>query len=90
MPPGRLIQAQARSQGNAITSAMLVAPSASIATRSKPMATPAQAGFAGMPEWVRALAWALLILAGSAVLGWTLTQVVHHPRQGVTTEASPR
>ena len=55
-----------------------------------PPATPAQAGFAGMPEWVRALAWALLILAGSAVLGWTLTQVVHHPRQGVTTEASPR
>ena len=35
---------QARSQGKAITSSMLRAPSASIATRSNPSATPAQSG----------------------------------------------
>jgi eukaryotic-like serine/threonine-protein kinase len=51
---------------------------------------PPKVTFGGLPEWVRALAWALLILAGSALIGWALSRMVHPSPQGVTTEASPR
>jgi len=39
---------------------------------------PPKVTLAAMPEWVRALVWALLILAGSALLGWALTRIAHH------------
>jgi len=51
---------------------------------------PRRVTFAALPEWIRALVWALLILTGSALIGWTLSRMVHPPHQGVTTEASPR
>jgi eukaryotic-like serine/threonine-protein kinase len=45
-------------------------------------AIPPRATFAGLPEWVRALVWATLILAGTALLGWALTRLTQgdHPR----------
>ena len=47
---------------------------------------PPKGAFRDMPEWVRALAWALVILAGSALLGWALSRIAHPPRPGVTME----
>jgi eukaryotic-like serine/threonine-protein kinase len=38
---------------------------------------PPKATFGALPEWVRAVAWASFILAGSALLGWALSQIVH-------------
>jgi eukaryotic-like serine/threonine-protein kinase len=48
------------------------------------------ARFGDLPEWVRAVAWALLILAASALLGWALSRIAHPQRRGATTEAFPR
>jgi serine/threonine protein kinase len=45
-------------------------------------AAPRRVRFADLPEWVRALVWALLLLAGVAFLGWALTRLTqsHRPR----------
>jgi serine/threonine protein kinase len=44
----------------------------------EPPPPPPTVTLAGLPEWVRALVWALVILAGSALLGWALTRIAHH------------
>ena len=48
---------------------------------------PARRTLAQLPDWVRALAWAFAILAGSALLGWALSHVAHSPRVGGTAQA---
>ena len=48
-----------------------------------------RATLSGMPDWVRALAWALALLAGSALLGWALSRVARPPRIGVIVATAP-
>lgn len=50
---------------------------------------PVRGSLRGLPDWARALAWALSILAGSALLGWALSHIAHPPRPGVTSRAAP-
>ena len=52
--------------------------------KSEAPPSPPRARFAGLPEWVRALVWALVILAGSALIGWALSRMVQRPPPGVT------